>query len=123
MASPNTCLRKLLFCFIGVFKFSVLNRLVRCDYSMSCPQLVNGENGLRIRNVAVNVFGKKLQIVLQPMGMEEAYIWPWFLIGSCVRSKEPSGSISQGISSPDMQSSVSQDGLCCMESVCLSAEY
>jgi hypothetical protein len=64
-----------------------------CDYSMSCPQVVNGENVLQIWNVAVNLFSKKLEIIVQPSGMEGACIWPWFLIGSCVHSKEPSGSI------------------------------
>jgi hypothetical protein len=71
----NTCLHKLLFCFIGVLKLSVLNELVRFDCSMSCSQVVNGENGLQIWNLAVNTCSKKLQIVL-PNGMKGLYIWP-----------------------------------------------
>jgi len=71
----------------------VLNRLVHFDCSVSCSQVVNKENGLQIWNVAVNIFSKKVQIVLQPNCMEGAYIWPLFLIGCCVHSKESAGSI------------------------------
>jgi len=39
---------------------------------MSCSQVVNEENDVQIWNVAVNIFRKKLQIVLQPNGMEGA---------------------------------------------------
>jgi hypothetical protein len=67
----NTFLRKL-FCFMGVFKLSVLNKLVRFDHSMSFSQVVNEENGLQIWYAAVNIFSKKLQIVLQPNVMEGA---------------------------------------------------
>lgn len=48
----------------------MLNKLVHFDHSMSCSQVVNEEKGLQIWNVAVNIFSKKLQIVLQPNGME-----------------------------------------------------
>ena len=71
----NTFLHKL-FCFTGILKLSVLNKLVRFDHSMSCSQVVNKENGLQIWNVTVDIFSNKLQIVLQPNGMEGAYIWP-----------------------------------------------
>jgi hypothetical protein len=67
----NTFLHKL-FCFTGVFKLSVLNKLVCFDHSMSCSQVVNEENDLQIWNVAVNIFSYKLQIILQPNGMEGA---------------------------------------------------
>lgn len=57
-----------------MFKLSVLNKLVQFDCSMSCSQVVNGENGLQIWIVAVNIFSKKLQIVLEPNGIEGAYM-------------------------------------------------
>jgi hypothetical protein len=71
----------------------VLIKLVHFDCSLSCSQVENGENGLHIWNIVVNIFSKKLQVVLQPNGMEGAYIWPSFLIGPCVHSKKSAGFI------------------------------
>lgn len=44
----------------------------------------------------MNVFFKKLPILLHPKGLERVSVWPLFLIGSCVHRKEPSSSMKSG---------------------------